>query len=128
MSGIAVALLAGFYIASTPGNRSEADDAFWFADNVETLPWRELPNPNHPAYLPIMRLLYLSTRAVGLTDRSYRVMVVTGAILAAMTVALFVLFMFRRVGTAMPVAVLTGIGLATSKTLAVAFLSVARCP
>ncbi|MFV1992199.1 MAG: hypothetical protein ACC652_15810, partial [Acidimicrobiales bacterium] len=107
-----VALLTGLFIATTPGNRSEADDAFWFADEVETASWRGLPNPNHFVYLPLMRLLYLSANAFGFTVRSYPVMVAAGALLAALAVVTFVLFMHSRVGTSTSVSILTGIGLA----------------
>jgi hypothetical protein len=83
-------LLALFYLLTAPTNRTEAEDAFWYAWDVETLPWSGLLHPHHMLYLPFERIAWLGTRILGLAERSYPVMVVAGAIAAA--VALVVLW------------------------------------
>src|SRR4051794_21047228 len=46
------------YLLTIPGNHSETEDAFDFAQAVRTAPWAELIHPHHLAYLPAARLLY----------------------------------------------------------------------
>lgn len=81
-----VVLLAALYIFTSPANRTEADDAFWYAWDVETQPWSGLLHPHHLLYLPIARVTWLAVRFLGVADRAYPVMVAAGAVAAAAAV------------------------------------------
>ena len=92
----ALALLASLFVWTSPENRTEADDAFWYAWDVETAPWPGLLHPHHMLYLPICRLVWLVVRALGLADRAYPALVVTGAITAAAAIVVSWDILVRR--------------------------------
>ena len=93
-------LLALFYLLTAPTNRTEAEDAFWYAWDVETLPWSGLLHPHHMLYLPFERIGWLGARILGLSERSYPVMVVAGAIAAAVVLVVLWDMLVRRLGFA----------------------------
>ena len=65
--------LLGFYYATAPGNRTEADDAFWYACLVRdgSLPAQLADSSSHLLYLPLMTTIYrLALRAGVLSPRT----------------------------------------------------------
>lgn len=88
--------LSLFYYLTSPGNRTEADDAFWFARDIETAPWPELFDPLHLFFLPLGRIIWKAVAALGGPDRAYPVLVGAGAILAAAAIVLSWDLLVRR--------------------------------
>jgi hypothetical protein len=93
----AVVLLAAFYIATTPANRSEADDAFWYAWDVEQSSWAGLLQPFHLLFLPLSRVVWLGASTAGLAERSYPILTIMGAVAAAATVVICWDLLVRRI-------------------------------
>jgi hypothetical protein len=99
-----VALLAVglFYILAAAGNRSEADDAFAYAQAVEHTPLRGLVSSAHTShllFLPSWRLLYAATSTVAPVWRAYDVIRVANSFIAAGAVLLLFALLRRRFGT-----------------------------
>lgn len=115
---LAVAAAAlGAYVLSVPGNRTEADDAFLFAEEVEGSPWPSLierGHVRHLLFLPASRLLLYGTRAVGLDLGAYDVMRWASTVAAALAVAGFGIVLERRFGLTRTVAMTAAAGLAVS--------------
>ena len=109
-----VSAFAILYVISNPGNRSEADDAFWFADRVETKSWRALPSFRHFLYLPLMRLVHSAARVMFPAVRSYDVMVGSSIVLGIGSIALLIIIAHRRFGMTTAAAVLSGVGFGLS--------------
>lgn len=113
----AVLLLATIYGLTSPGNRSEADDAFWFAHDVEHKSLRGLLGSGHSShllFLPIARALFVISQAAGFNVRSYDLIRFTNCLLAALSVVLLRTVLQRRFDLS-PFAAITGAaGLAVS--------------
>lgn len=86
--------LFGFFLATAPGNRSDADMAFDYAWRVENGIGRL--DPQAPLYVPLMRAVYIPLRGLGLAGRAYPLMTTLGALWAAVSVYLFFLFCYHR--------------------------------
>jgi len=103
-SPIVAALLSWFaiglaYIATAPGNRSEADDAFAFADAVENVSWRELISSAHTPhllFLPTWRGIVDIARPLGIDASAYDVIRPVDSFAAAAAVVMFFLILRRR--------------------------------
>jgi hypothetical protein len=105
------------YLATAVGNRSETDDAFAFALQVERSSWASLVGSDHLPhllFLPIWRGLYEGTGTVLESVDAYDVMRFVNSGLAAAAVIWFVALLHERLGTSFRAAVLAGIGLAGS--------------
>jgi hypothetical protein len=91
-----------FYILTAAGNRSEADDAFAFAQAVEHASLRDLVSAAHTPhllFLPFWRSLYGATSTVGPTWRAYDVMRLANSFIGAGAVLLLFALLRRRFGT-----------------------------
>lgn len=91
-----------FYIVTAPGNRSEADDAFAFAHDVEDVPLTALvaaAHTPHVAFLPFWRLLHRSAIAAGFDWRAYDVIRVADSFAAAAAVLVLFALLRGRFGT-----------------------------
>lgn len=95
---VAFVLLSLFYFLTAPGNPTEADDALWYAHDVETATWPELWHPYHLLYLPVGRLFWGFTRAIGLVDRAYPALILMGAMFSAAAVVVVWDLLRRRLG------------------------------
>lgn len=71
-------------------NRTEAEDAYWYARDVEVLPFRQLLHPHHRLYHPFAKGVFLVSGA----ERSFDVLVVLSAVLAGS--GLFVFYWLVR--------------------------------
>src|SRR5918994_3258178 len=83
---VAVLGLGTTYVLTGPGNRSEADDAFWFADNIEHEGLRKLLGDAHTAhllFLPLARGLFNMLRLAGIDVRAYDAVRLTNCFVAA---------------------------------------------
>lgn len=115
---LAVAWLAlvTVYLLLAPGNRSEAEDAFWFAHDVETAPQVRLMSGEHVRhllYLPLARTVVHAVRQIADVG-AHGVLVVLSAAAAALTVVLFVVLVRRRLSVSRRAAVAAASGLAVS--------------
>ncbi|HZA92482.1 MAG TPA: hypothetical protein VE420_07635 [Gemmatimonadales bacterium] len=114
---VAVLGLGTIYVLTGPGNRSEADDAFWFADDIEHEGLRELLGEAHTAhllFLPLARGLFNMLRLAGIDVRAYDAVRLTNCFVAATAVVLFSTLLRTRFRLS-PFAAMTGAaGLAVS--------------
>jgi hypothetical protein len=88
---IAVIAVTTVYVLTAPGNRTEADDAFWFADDIERGDMRELLGDKHSAhllFLPVARAIFNLLRLF-IEVRAYEVIRLCNCLIAAMAVVLF---------------------------------------
>jgi glycerol-3-phosphate acyltransferase PlsY len=88
---VTVLLVTAVFVLTGPGNRSEADDAFWFAYDIEHGSIRELVGPDHAAhlaFLPLARGLFNLARDLGIEVRAYDVVRLANCLLAAVAVVL----------------------------------------
>lgn len=98
LTALAIAGVAACYVLTAPGNRSEAEDAYLYAAQVEQGEPGTLVHRHHLVYVPVMRALYLAAHAVGLPVRAYPLMCWVGAIAAALAMALFHGILRRMLG------------------------------
>ncbi len=85
-------LALGIYVFTIPQDFSDAEDALWFAHDIETLPFGDLFHPFHLLYLPLMKVIY----SLGLFDRAYTLLLYTDKILGLFTLFLFYLLLKKR--------------------------------
>lgn len=88
---VTVLLVTAAFVLTGPGNRSEADDAFWFAFDIEHGSMRELVSADHTAhlaFLPLARGLFNLVRGLGIEVRAYDVVRLANCLLAAIAVVL----------------------------------------
>jgi hypothetical protein len=114
---VAVLGTAAVYALTGPGNRSEADDAFWFAYDIEHADLRELVGDRHTAhllFLPLARGLFNLLRLLGIDGRAYDAVRLTNCLLAAAAVVLFGVVLRRRLRLSWFAAVTGAAGLAVS--------------
>jgi hypothetical protein len=86
-----VLLVTAAFVLTGPGNRSEADDAFWFAYDIEHGSMRELVGPDHTAHLAFLSLgrgLFNLVRDLGVDVRAYDLVRLANCLLAAIAVVL----------------------------------------
>jgi hypothetical protein len=113
----AFAVLALAYILTGPGNRTEADDAFWFAYDIESRSIRELMSSEHTAhllFLPLARGLWNLTGLVGLGIRAYDAIRLANCFVAAASVVLFGYTLWSRLRLSSFAAITAATGLAFS--------------
>src|SRR5262245_381271 len=94
-----VLLLTAVFVVTGPGNRTEPDDAFWFAYDIEHASIRELVSGGHTAhlaFLPLARGLFNLVRLVGIEVRAYDVVRLANCLLAAIAVVLLHTVLQRR--------------------------------
>jgi hypothetical protein len=108
-------LLTGLYVLTGPGNRTEADDAFGYAYDVEHRSFRELfLDASHILFLPLARGGLNMLRLVGVDLGAYDAIRLMNCLLAALAVVLFGVLLRSRFGLS-PFAAATGAaGLAIS--------------
>jgi hypothetical protein len=114
---MAIGFLAVIYILTGPGNRSEADDAFWFAYDIENGSIRDLMGSEHTAhllFLPLARGLWNLIRLLGFESRSYDVVRLANCVLAAASVVLLGYVLRRRLRLPSFAAIAGASGLALS--------------
>ncbi len=106
-----VTLLCGwflFYWLTAPTVHVEADDAYQYAYDVEAASFSQLLHPYHPLYLVLMRVLFVIGKSIGLVDRSFPLMLVAGAALAAGAVTVFSLVLWKHLGVPKRSAIVAG--------------------
>src|SRR5688572_27200805 len=101
--------IVALYLLLLPANHSEAEDAFWYAYDVENGSLIDTLHPHHLLYIPLNRAIYLT----GITERSYPLMVGVNVVLGVATVCLFVLLL-RKIGMPSGYALTMGASLAFS--------------
>jgi hypothetical protein len=114
---MAVGLLAIAYILTGPGNRTEADDAFWFAYDIENRNIRDLVGSEHTAHLlfmPLARGLWNLTKLLGFEVRAYDTIRLANCVLAAASVVLLGYTLRNRLRLSSFAAVAGAMGLALS--------------
>ncbi len=114
-AGIAAALaLAAAYLATAPLNRTEAEDVWDFAWQVERAAGPQLVHPHHLVHLPLMRALWRTARWVAPDARAHGVMAGVGALAAGAAVVLFGALLRRAGGVSAPRAAAAAAVLAVS--------------
>lgn len=86
-----VLLVATVYVLTGPGNRTEADDAFWFAYDIEHGSLRNLLGHDHAShllFLPLARGLFNLVRLFNIEIRAYDAVRLANCFVAATTVVL----------------------------------------
>ncbi len=83
------------YLATVPGNQTEAEDAFWFARVAEN-PEADWVHLHHMLYFPIIKLINNVIVFFGFDGRSYDILVLFHTFIGAFTVFLFYLFLQER--------------------------------
>jgi hypothetical protein len=108
-------LLTALYVLTGPGNRTEADDAFGYAYDVEHRSFHELfLDASHILFLPLARGALNMLRLVGIDLGAYDAIRLMNCLLAALAVVLFGVLLRSRFGLG-PFAAATGAaGLAIS--------------
>jgi hypothetical protein len=94
-----VLLIATVYVLTGPGNRSEADDAFSFAYDIEHGTLQKLLGPEHVShlfFLPLARGLFNLVQLFNIEMRAYDAVRLTNCFVAATTVVLFGIVLRRR--------------------------------
>lgn len=90
---LGLAVLVLLVVTPPVGNHSEAEDAFLYALQVESLPYSSLWHPHHAVYHPLMKTFYNLSGA----ERSFPVMQLFSRLCAAGAVVLFWLLLGRTV-------------------------------
>lgn len=104
-------LIGGFYLLTAPVNRSEAEDAYAYAWQVEQPSWQATVHPHHLLYGPAMKALLSAARALGYRGRSHPLMCGVGAFSAALALLLLFLLLRRSgIRTALAAASAAGLG------------------
>jgi hypothetical protein len=113
---LAWAALLGFYYATAPGNRTEADDAFWYACLVRdgNLAAQLADSSSHLLYLPFVTTIYRLALDAGVTLSSYDLLRLMSSIAAASTAVLFYFLLRRRLNVSFRAAVASTAGLCVS--------------
>jgi hypothetical protein len=109
--------LVVIYNVTAVSNRSEADDAFWFAYEVEHASYRQLVGPDHTRhllFLPVFREFHTLLQRVGLEFRAYDEMRFASTIFAALAVLLMFIVLRNRLELSRFAAATGAIGLAAS--------------
>ena len=78
-----------FFVLTLPANHSEAEDAYFYAQQVEQGAWSELFHAHHLLYLPVMRVLFLGVQALGYTGRSLPILIAFSMVCGAGALCLF---------------------------------------
>lgn len=91
-----VATLA-FLTWTTPANRSEAEDAYYYAKRVEQASSAREFHVHHALYLPAGRLLFRTAQALGYEGRGLSVLTVWSRVSGAACIGLL-LFLMQRYG------------------------------
>lgn len=86
---LAFVLIEILFALSYPGNRTEADDGFWFAADVRDKSFVELFNPRFPFYLPFVRVFFRLTTALGFDFDVYSLLCVISAVFSGFSILLF---------------------------------------
>ncbi len=105
--------VAAAFLAFTPGNHSEAEDAFDYAWRVERAPATSLLHPHHLLYEPLGRIAWRAVSAFDPARRAFPVLVALSKAAALLGLTLFHRILVRRVGL--------GAGTADAFTLLLAF-------
>jgi hypothetical protein len=97
LTALCLVVVAGsaLYLATSPDNRFEADDAYSFAAAVESGDFGSVISPYHLAYIPLVKALYEPIRSVAPEQRALPFMAILGAVAGAVTVVLFYLLMIH---------------------------------
>lgn len=114
---VAVAGLTTIYALTGPENRSEAEDAFWLADDIENGTLRTLFGPGHTAhllFLPLGRGLFNISRLLSIDVRAYDAVRLANCLLAGAAVVLFGSVLRRRLRLSLFAAISGAAGLAVS--------------
>lgn len=85
-----------FFIWTQPANHSEAEDAYFYARQVEQGSGSEMFHAHHLLYLPVMRILFRATQALGYTGRSLPVLIAFSMVCGAGVICLFQALLRRR--------------------------------
>ena len=82
LTALCLVVVAGsaLYLATSPDNRFEADDAYSFAAAVEFGDFGSVISPYHLAYIPLVKALYEPIRSVAPEQRALPFMVALGAV------------------------------------------------
>ena len=110
-------MVAGLYLATAPRNRSETDDAFAFAKQVEEVPIHSLFGAEHVPhllFLPFWRGAYVVSRSLGLGADAYDVGRFVGTLLTAAAVLALFWILRSRLGLSPLVSGLAATGFASS--------------
>jgi hypothetical protein len=104
------------YYATAPGNRTEADDGFWYACLVRQGGFRAqvVGASSHLLFLPLMSATYRMARDTGFTISSYDLLRLVSSIGAACTGVLFYLFLRQRMNVTFHAALASAVGLCVS--------------
>jgi hypothetical protein len=114
---VAVVGLTTIYALTGPENRSEAEDAFWLADDIENGTLRTLFGPDHTAhllFLPLGRGLFNIARLLSIDVRAYDAVRLANCLLAGAAVVLFGSVLRRRLRLSLFAAISGAAGLAVS--------------
>ena len=95
-AGLFVAL-SGLFVLTAPANRTESDDSYQFAYEIEQ-GTASHGTARHVAFVPVIHGAYLAVRATGVTEDAQLVATVINAVLAAAAVALQFLLLRLRLG------------------------------
>jgi hypothetical protein len=98
-------VLAAVFIVTAPVNRTESDDAYQFAYEIEH-GLTSHGTARHVAFVPVMRFVYLSTHALGSSISGLALTSAVNACLAAAAVALVFLLLRRRLERSIGVSIL----------------------
>ena len=93
---VAFGLLLGLYTLTSPGNHSEANDAYDYARRVEAPGWSGLCHGQHLFYLPVCKGLFIGARQARLAERAFPVMIWFSRVSGALAVVLLALLLRRR--------------------------------
>ncbi len=86
------------YLCTLPVNRSEAEDAYMYAYDVETKSMQDLLHPHHLLYGPLGKGIYDVSREIGLAERALPVLVGLSLLSGICALALFSLLLGRYGG------------------------------
>jgi hypothetical protein len=88
-----VAVISILYLATSPDNRFEADDAYSFAAAVEHGDFGSVVNPYHLGYVPLLKAIHAPVKAVAPGLDALPFMAAVGAVAGAITVVIFYLLL-----------------------------------
>ncbi|MDA0322125.1 MAG: hypothetical protein O2923_05340 [Verrucomicrobia bacterium] len=112
LAWVLAACFGAIYLCTLPVNRSEAEDAYMYAYDVETKSIQDLLHPHHLLYGPIAKSIYDVSREIGLAERALPVLVGLSLFSGICALALFSLLLGRYGGigqsTALPLSACLG--------------------